>query len=47
MATLFSDTGEIRASSSNGNPLVLTFNSAGTAADRSFYYTVFGTNLAP
>jgi hypothetical protein len=47
MATLFSSTGEIRASSGGGNPLVLTHDSAGTAADRSFYYTVFGTNVAP
>jgi hypothetical protein len=47
MATLFNATGFIRASSSGGNPLVLTFNTANTAADRSFYYTAFGTNLTP
>jgi hypothetical protein len=46
MATLL-DGGEIRASSSGGNPLVFTFTSAGAAADRSFYYTVFGSNLTP
>jgi hypothetical protein len=47
IATLFGSAGEVRASSSGGNPLVLTFNSGGTAVDNSFYYTVFGTNLAP
>jgi hypothetical protein len=46
MATLLGN-GEIRASSSGGNPLVFTFDSAGVAADDSFYYTVFGTNLTP
>jgi hypothetical protein len=46
MATLLGN-GEIRASSSGGNPLVFTFDSAGAAADDSFYYTVFGTNLTP
>jgi hypothetical protein len=46
MATLLSG-GEIRASSAGGNPVVLTADSAGAAADRSFYYTVYGTNVAP
>jgi hypothetical protein len=46
MATLLGD-GEIRASSSGGNPLVFTFDSAGVAEDDSFYYAVLGTNLAP
>ena len=48
IATLFStNPGEIRVTSASGNPLVLTSDSAGTAADRGFYYTVLGTNLAP
>ena len=48
IATLSStNPGEIRVATSTGNPLVLTSDSAGTAADRGFYYTVFGTNLAP
>jgi len=46
MATLLG-AGEIRASSLNGNPLVFTSNSAGAAADASFYYTAFGTNETP
>ena len=47
MATLFNTTGEIWTSSSGGNPYVSTRDSAGALSDRSFYYTVFGTNLAP
>ncbi len=46
IATLMS-TGEIRASSSSGNPVVLTYDSAGAAGGRAFYYTVFGTNAGP
>lgn len=48
IATLaLTDVGEIRVGSSGGNPFVATANSSGTDADRAFYYTVFGTNLAP
>jgi hypothetical protein len=47
LATLFGITGEILTSSSGGNPYIGTFNSSGAAADRSFYYAVFGTNVAP
>jgi hypothetical protein len=47
MATIRDVGGEIYVSSSNGNPLVYTFTSAGAPANRGFYYTVFGTNLAP
>jgi hypothetical protein len=47
LATLFGITGEILTSSSGANPYIGTFNSSGAAADRSFYYAVFGTNLAP
>ena len=46
MATLLS-AGEIRVSSAGGNPAVLTSDSAGADVDRSFYYTVYGTNVAP
>ena len=47
MATILSAPGEIRVGSSGGNPQVHTFNSAGADSDRSFYYTVYGTNVAP
>jgi hypothetical protein len=47
VATLFSSAGEIRATSSGSNPQVRTFTSAGAASDRSFYYVVYGSNLAP
>jgi hypothetical protein len=48
MATLFSSPGgEIWTSSSNGNAYVHTQDSAGVFREHSFYYTVFGTNLAP
>jgi hypothetical protein len=46
MATLLG-AGQIRASSVGGDPLVVTMDSAGTAADNTFYYTVFGSNLTP
>ena len=47
IATIFGGIGEIRTSSSGGNPFILTANSAGTATDQSFYYVAYGTNLAP
>jgi hypothetical protein len=46
VATLL-NAGEIRASSANGNPVVVTLDSTGAPTDRSFYYTVFGSNVAP
>jgi hypothetical protein len=47
IATLLSLGGQIRVSSAGGNPFVTTSDSAGTDADRSFYYVVYGTNIAP
>jgi hypothetical protein len=47
IATIFNGPGEIWTSSSAGNPFVSTRDSAGAASDRSFYYVVYGTNLAP
>jgi hypothetical protein len=47
LATLLSLAGEIRVSSAGGNPFVTTTDSAGADADRSFFYVVYGTNLAP
>lgn len=39
-ATLIASNGEISLSSSNGNPIVNTFNSAGAAADHEFALTL-------
>jgi hypothetical protein len=47
LATLFGTAGEIFTSSSGGNPYIRTSDSSGTAADRSFYYVAYGTNVAP
>lgn len=40
LVSLQNGAGEIRRSSSGGNPLVFTYDSAGTAADRAFEYVL-------
>ena len=47
IATRFGGPGEIFTSSASGNPFIETLSSAGAPTDGSFYYVVYGTNLAP